>query len=129
MKLHFSFAVLAAMGLALPFLPTLDAHATCPVVTIKAPRITKAGRPVTVTARLTNSGSTTITNGGFALTLPVGVESSKAATFPKQRGGSLRLVEAGQLLTWAGISLAPRKTLKIRIRPACHPAPRRPGWW
>lgn len=117
MKLPFSVSVLVAMGLALSLLPTLDAQGGCPVASVKAPRAVKAGRPVTLMARLTNTGSTEIVNGGLALTLPAGVEFSKA----EQRGEGPKLTQAGQVLTWTGVSLAPRKTLKIRIKATVSP--------
>lgn len=99
MRFSFPTTILVAMCVVvLSLLPTLDAQGACPVVSVKAPRAVKAGRPVTLMARLTNSGSTEIVTGGLALTLPAGVEFVKATVSPKQRG-DFELTEAGQVLT------------------------------
>lgn len=97
--MRFSFSVLVTTGLAPTFLPTLNTRWWMP-----RRHTAKAGRPVT------------LTNGGLALTLPTGVEFVKASIFSKARGDSFQLTETGQVITWAGISLAPRKTLKVRVK-------------
>jgi len=114
----------ALMGLALLF-STVHAQPTCPGVTLKAPRAIKAGRDVKLTARLTNAGTTTINEGGLSLTLPPGVTFVAASTFPKQRREDNEPVVRGQVLTCAGITLAPRKKLTFRVKArvsACAPA-------
>jgi len=119
----------ALMGLALLFsilLPAVQAQPTCPGVTLKAPRTIKAGRVVTLIARLTNTGITTINGGGLSLTLPTGLEFVAALTFPKRRRREGHQPEVvGQVLTWSGITLAPRKKLTFRVKArvsACAPA-------
>ena len=119
----------ALMGLALIssiLLPAVQAQPTCPGVTLKAPRTIKAGRVVTLIARLTNTGITTINGGGLSLTLPTGLGFVAALTFPKRRRREGHQPEVvGQVLTWSGITLAPRKKLTFRVKArvsACAPA-------
>jgi len=88
-------AVLVAACAFLSALPAVDAQVSCPGVTLKVPRVAKTCRSVTLTARVTNGGTTDIRNGGLALTSPAGVELVKTSTFPKQRGDLLRDEEAG----------------------------------
>lgn len=115
---------LALRILALIFGSTIAA-AACPdlTVTLKTnveSKSTYAGKTVTLIARITNTGKTTLTGVGAGFYVANGLCRLKASLSPNPKPKAVFLTDGGNNVYWESFTLAPRKrrTIKMKTRVA-----------
>ena len=93
-----------------------DAQA-CPSFATRASirKTLAGGKQATLTVKISNRGASVVTDAGLALTLPNGFTYRSATVSPKPNPAPTLVVD-GSNVAWTGLSIAARKSRKVRVK-------------